>query len=273
MPTAGGLHKAIRNGHSIGCTAIQVFTSSPQQWKAKEITDEIAKQFQDAVAETKIDALISHDSYLVNLAATSEEIRLKSEAALAAEMNRCAKLDIPTVVSHMGSHLGQGEDVGLQMIAESAKRILSNTSGSVSIAMETTAGQGSNMGYKFEHLRSIIDANEGSPRLRVCLDTCHIFAAGYDIRDKVAYDKTIEEFDRVVGLDRLACIHANDSKHPLGSKKDRHEHIGKGEIGIEAFRLLVNDPRLAHAPIVVETPDADTMHAENVRVLFSILGK
>lgn len=217
--------------------------------------------------------LISHDSYLVNLAAPDREIREKSEAALIGEIKRCSKLGIPYVVSHMGSHLGQGEEVGLAMISESVARILHDSPEDVSIAMETTAGQGSNLGYKFEHLRAIIDANRGNARLRVCLDTCHIFAAGYDIRDKKSYRQAMLAFDEIVGFDRLACIHANDSKHPLGSRKDRHEHIGDGHIGLEAFRLLVNDKYIAHAPIVVETPEAESMHAHNVQLLFSLMKK
>jgi deoxyribonuclease-4 len=273
MPTSKGLHAAIRNGSEIGCTAVQVFTSSPQQWKAKVITDEMADDFRLAVKETNMRGLISHDSYLVNLAAPDPEIREKSEAALIGEIERCSKLGIPHVVSHMGSHLGQGEEVGLSMISESVANVLAATPKDVSIAMETTAGQGSNLGYKFEHLRSIIDANHGNARLRVCLDTCHIFAAGYDIRDRKSYRKTMLAFDDIIGFDRLACIHANDSKHPLGSRKDRHEHIGDGHIGIEAFRLLVNDPAIAHATIVVETPDAEKMHSRNVGLLFSLVKK
>lgn len=273
MPTSKGLHAAIRNGSEIGCTAVQVFTSSPQQWKAKEITDEIADSFRLAVKETKMQGLISHDSYLVNLAAPDREIRAKSEAALVGEIKRCSKLGIPYVVSHMGSHLGQGEEVGLAMISESVARILDDSPEDVAIAMETTAGQGSNLGYKFEQLCAIIDANQGNTRLRVCLDTCHIFAAGYDIRDKKSYRQTMLDFNNIVGFDRLACIHANDSKHPLGSRKDRHEHIGDGHIGLEAFRLLVNDKSIAHAPIVVETPEAESMHEHNVRLLFSLMKK
>lgn len=273
MPAAGGLHKAIRNGHAIGCTAIQVFTSSPQQWKGRVITDEIAEQFQQAVKETKMKALVSHDCYLVNLAAPSEEIREKSVNALTGEMERCARLEIPVVVSHLGSHMGLGEDEGIKQVAKHVRRILRQTPKDIHLAMETTAGQGTNLFFRFEQLQQLLDALDGNPRLCVCLDTCHVFAAGYDIRDKQSFDATIREFDKIVGLERLKCIHANDSKFPLGSRRDRHEHIGKGQIGLEAFRLFVNDRRVSHAPILIETPDAEQMHAKNVKTLLSLLKK
>jgi deoxyribonuclease-4 len=273
MPAAGGLHKAIRNAHAIGCTAIQVFTSSPQQWKGKVITDELADQFQHAVKETKMKALISHDCYLVNLAAPSEEIREKSVHALTGEMERCARLEIPVVVSHLGSHMGLGEEEGIRRVATHVKRILKQTPKDIYLAMETTAGQGTNLFFCFEQMGQLLDALDGDSRLCVCLDTCHVFAAGYDIRDKKSFDAAIRKFDKVVGLERLRCIHANDSKFPLGSRRDRHEHIGNGQIGLEAFRLFVNDRRLSHAPIVIETPDAETMHATNIKTLLSLLKK
>lgn len=273
MPAAGGLHKAILNGHSIGCTAVQVFTSSPQQWKAKVITDEIAHEFREAVKETEMKALISHDCYLVNLAAPNEDVREKSVHALSGELERCAKLGIPIVVSHLGSHMGLGEKEGIEQVARELKRLLKRAPKGVSLAMETTAGQGTNLFYRFEQLKQLLELLDGDARMKVCVDSCHIFAAGYDIRDKNTFDATFREFDKLVGLDRLVCIHANDSKFPLGSRRDRHEHIGKGHLGMEAFRLLVNDRRLAHAPIVIETPDAEKMHAKNVKTLLSLLKK
>ena len=271
MPTSGGLHLALQRGREIGCTAVQVFTSSPQQWKAKPLADEAVERFQQAQAATGIDCVVSHDSYLVNLCATNDEIRAKSIEGLKAEVERCARLGIRWVVSHMGSHLGAGEEAGLQAVAEGARRVFEETSDSVTLLMETTAGQGSALNYRFEHLATLLESLQGHPRLGVCLDTCHLFAAGYDLRDRESYEATFSELERWVGLDRVKAIHANDSKKGLGSRVDRHAHIGEGEIGIEAFRLLVNDPRWIEVPILLETPDAETMHKVNLERLKSLL--
>ncbi len=271
MPTSGGLHLALQRGREIGCTAVQVFTSSPQQWKAKPLADEAVERFQQAQAATGIDCVVSHDSYLVNLCATNDEIRAKSIEGLKAEVERCARLGIRWVVSHMGSHLGAGEEAGLQAVAEGARRVFEETSDSVTLLMETTAGQGSALNYRFEHLATLLESLQGHPRLGVCLDTCHLFAAGYDLRDRESYEATFSELERWVGLDRVKAIHANDSKKGLGSRVDRHAHIGEGEIGIEAFRLLVNDPRWIEVPILLETPDAETMHKVNLECLKSLL--
>lgn len=271
MPTSGGLHLALQRGQEIGCTAVQVFTSSPQQWKAKPLADEAVERFQQARAATGIDCVVSHDSYLVNLCATNDEIRAKSIEGLKAEIERCARLGIRWVVSHMGSHLGAGEEAGLQAVAEGARRVFEETSDSVTLLMETTAGQGSALNYRFEHLAMLLESLQGHPRLGVCLDTCHLFAAGYDLRDRESYEATFSELERWVGLDRVKAIHANDSKKGLGSRVDRHAHIGEGEIGIEAFRLLVNDRRWIEVPILLETPDAETMHKVNLERLKSLL--
>lgn len=272
MPTAGGLGNAVRNGKRIGCTAVQVFTSSPQQWKAKEITPEMAADFKAALAETGIDCVVSHDSYLVNLCAPTPENRAKSIEGLKGELRRCATYGIRWAVSHMGSHMDQGVEVGLRCVAASAAEVLADTPEEVMILAETTAGQGSALDSRFEELAAILDLMKGHPRLGVCLDTCHIFAAGYDIRTPETYEKTFEEFGRVVGFDRLKAIHCNDSKKGLGTRVDRHEHLGKGEIGPTAFHLLVNDPRFEQIPILIETPEADTMHEVNVKFLWEQIG-
>lgn len=269
MPAAGGLWNAVRNGKAIGCTAVQVFTSSPQMWKAKEVTDDMVSKLSEALKETGIGThIVSHDSYLINLAAPADELREKSTEGLKREIERCSKLRIPFVVSHMGAHVKQGEEVGLKRVAEATKRILKETPDDVTLLMETTAGQGTCLNYRFEHLATILDLLKGHKRLAVCLDTCHIFAAGYDIRTKKAYEETFQEFDRLVGCDRIKAIHCNDSKNPLGSRKDRHEHLGDGEIGATAFQCLVGDKRFENTPILVETPDADAMHATNVKRLW-----
>jgi deoxyribonuclease IV len=268
MPTSKGLGNSLRRGKEIGCTAVQVFTSSPQQWRSKAITPEMVADIAKAREETGIRAVVSHDSYLVNLCAPNEEIAEKSKRALTDELLRCSLLGIPFVVSHMGAHAGCGEPEGLARVAEVTKEILEETPEDVTICMETTAGQGSSLNHRFEHLGWIIEACGGHPRLGVCLDTCHIFAAGYDIREREGFERTFDEFERLVGFDRLKVVHANDSKKPFGSRVDRHAHIGEGEIGPEAFRMLVQDPRFAEIPIVIETPDAEEMHAKNVARLW-----
>lgn len=271
MPTSKGLGAAVRRAKEIGATAIQVFTSSPQQWRAKKITEEMAEDFLSARKETGIDWAISHDSYLINLAAPNEAMRAKSIEALIDEMERCAELRISYVVSHMGSHKGDGEEEGLKRLAMSTKEVLADSPRSVSLAMETTAGTGSSLGYRLEHLQEVIDRCEAPKRLVVCMDTCHVFSAGYDIRSEEGYERFIEDFDTRIGLKRLVCIHANDSLRPFGERKDRHAHIGDGEIGAAAFERIVNDTRLAHAPLIIETPNAEEMHAVNLERLRSMV--
>jgi deoxyribonuclease-4 len=270
MPTGKGLGDAIRAGHAIGCTAVQVFTSSPQTWRAKAITDEMVTDFIAAQNDTGITAVVSHDSYLVNLCAPDPDKRAQSIRGLTDELNRSARYGIKFVVSHMGAHMGQGVEGGIRAAAESAKEVLADSDPSVMLLMETTAGQGSSLNHRFEELAQMQD-QIGSDRIGVCLDTCHIFAAGYDIRAEDGYDQTFNEFDRLIGLDRLKVIHVNDSKKALGTRVDRHEHIGEGEIGETAFRLLVNDPRLLGKLMTVETPDAQTDHARNVAKLWSLI--
>jgi deoxyribonuclease-4 len=270
MPTGKGLYHAIRNGVAIGCTAIQVFTSSPRMWKGKPPTPAQVEALRAAVEETQLPApLVSHDTYLVNLCAPIEETRQKSRQTLTEEMIRCGQYGIALVVSHMGAHMGQGEEAGLRIVAEEAKEVLKETPESVTLLMETTAGQGSSLNYRFEQLAQVLEWAGSPDRLAVCLDTCHIFAAGYDIRTKEGYEQVFAEFDRIVGIDKIKCLHINDSKKPLGSRVDRHEHLGDGEIGPTAFECLMQDPRFAIVPCVVETPEAETMHAENVRRLWA----
>jgi deoxyribonuclease IV len=271
MPTSGGLGKAVRSGKEIGCTAVQVFTSSPQQWKSKPITDEMVADLDLARKETGITEVVSHDSYLINLCALDPEQRQKSKEGLASELRRCGQLGIKYVVSHMGAHMKQGEDCGMQAIAEATCEILDDTPEDVFLCMETTAGQGTCLGCRFEQLATVLERCKGNSRLAICLDTCHIFVAGYDIRTEETYHKTFEEFGRIIGFDRLKVIHCNDSKKPFGSRVDRHEHIGQGEIGPLAFQLLVNDPRFENTPILLETPEAPEGHAMNLATLKSYL--
>lgn len=268
MPTAGGLHNALLQGRRIGCSVVQLFTGNPRQWEPAPLSEAQIAAFTEARAQTGIGLVVAHDSYLINLAAPDPSILARSRAAFRAELERAESLGIAWLVTHMGAHLGTGEDEGLGVLAHSVRRILQETAGcAVGIALETTAGQGTSLGYRFEHLARVIEAADGERRISVCFDTCHAFAAGYDLRDARSYADTWEEFDRVIGMDRLSVIHANDAKKPLGSRVDRHEHIGKGEIGLECFRLLVNDRRLAHIPVVIETPEAEKMHPVNLALL------
>lgn len=270
MPIKGGLGAAVRNGKAIGCTAVQVFTSSPQQWAAKPVTDEMAADFQAAKAETGIDVVVSHDSYLVNLCAPTDEARAKSIEGLKGELRRCSKYGIKYAVSHIGSHLGQGPEEGLRICAESVKEVLADTPDDVMILAETTAGQGSSLDSKFEEIARLFELAGAPARLGVCLDTCHIFVAGYDIRTPETYEATFSEFDRIVGIKNLKAIHCNDTKKPLGSRVDRHDHIGEGFIGATAFELLVNDPRFFEVPILLETPEAPEGHAINLAKLWAM---
>lgn len=274
MPTSGGLHFAITGGHAIGCDAVQIFTKSPQQWKAKELTDEQVAAFRQASETTGVPCLASHDSYLINPASADEELLQKSRDALVHELQRCALLGIPFVVMHQGA-VGKGvsEADALQRLADSVKYALDATSAEgPMLLLETTAGQGSCLGYRFEQVQQVLDAVNAPERLNVCLDTCHLFAAGYDLRTPETYAATMTEFDERIGLNRVKMIHANDSKKELGSRVDRHEHVGQGHLGPEAFRLLLADARLAHAPLLLETPKEGDMDPVNLAALRTAAG-
>jgi deoxyribonuclease-4 len=273
MPTAGGVHNAITGGHKISCEAVQVFTASPRQWRSPSILDEAVRAFRGACTDCCITKTIAHDSYLINLAAPAgSEILEKSMAAFRGEMDRAEALGIDYLVTHPGAHGGDGEDVGIARIVESLDRLHADTAGyNLKVALETTAGQGTYLGSTFEQIARMIEGVKDPDRLVVCLDTCHIFSAGYDIRTRETYEETFALFDKIVGLDRLAVIHANDSKNPFDSRKDRHEHIGEGSIGEDAFRILVNDPRMAGIPMIVETPESETMHEVNVGRLRNLI--
>ena len=270
MPTGKGLGDAVKRGKAIGCSALQVFTSSPQQWRSKPITPQMTADLQKALAETGIgNKIVSHDSYLINLSAVDKEKQAMSREALTRELTRCGQLGIPYVVSHMGAHNGAGEEEGLRQVIEQTIEILKESPDNVTLLMETTAGQGSSLNYKFQHLAEIFDKTGSPDRLAVCLDTCHIFAAGYDIRTPEGYEKAFAEFDRLVGCARIKVLHVNDSKKALGSRVDRHDHLGDGLMGATPFELLVNDPRFEDTMMIVETPEAETMHEVNVGRLWN----
>ena len=270
MPTAGGLHKSLMGGSAIGCDVVQLFTANPKQWTHAPLAGETIKAYRDAQEAVGIGSTVAHDSYLINLAAPTPAVLEKSLTAFREELDRAHQLDIPWVVTHMGAHLDQGEDEAMSRLVASLKQILEETDKEgyrVGVALETTAGQGTGLGWRFEQLGQILREVGPTPRLGVCLDTCHIFAAGYDLRDADAYNHTFAEFDRIIGLDNLKVIHANDCQKPLGCRVDRHAHIGEGQIGSTGFALLATDPRLQHIPMLVETPDSDAMHRVNIERL------
>ena len=264
MPIKNGLGGAVREGKNIGCSAIQVFTKSPQLWKAKPISDDMVADYKLAMSETGIESVMCHDSYLINLAAAGEELRAKSLAGLTDEMNRCAQYGIKLLNSHMGAHVGQGVEEGIRLLVAGAKVALANSDPSVMLVMETTAATGTSLGATFEQLRAVLDGVHGDKRVAVCVDTCHIFAAGYDIRTPETFNETFAKFEDVIGFDRLVAVHCNDSIGGLGSKKDRHAPIGE-----ECFRLLVNDKRFENIPILLETPIEDEGHERDLAKLKS----
>jgi deoxyribonuclease-4 len=268
MSIAGGVFNALLEGEKVGCTTIQIFTKSSNQWRAKELSQDELDRYHAEQKRTGISPVVAHDSYLINLASPDAALLKKSREAFLEEMGRCEKMKIPFLVTHPGSHMGQGDDEGLKKVAESLDWLHERSDDyKVNIALECTAGQGTNLGYRFEHLAKIMELCAHPERVRICLDTCHIFGAGYDIRTPQTYEKTISEFDRIIGLKRLVAIHLNDSKKGLGLRVDRHEHIGKGLIGEKAFGFIVNDSRFEKTPKILETPNANDMHKVNLGIL------
>ena len=264
-----GVHESISGGHdkaviaaaNAGFDCVQLFSKNSSQWKATPLADKEGERFQQALQSRKIRFPLVHDSYLINLASGKEDLRQKSIMAFADELERTALLGIPWIVMHPGSPTGDesknAEDNGLCRIAEAFNVIFQQTktsAPSVMVLLETTAGQGSNLGWKFEHLARIIELSACSERFGVCVDTCHITAAGYSLASSKEYDATFEQFDQIIGLDRLKAFHLNDTVKGIGSRVDRHAHIGHGALGREPFRFLVNDPRFANLPMYLETP-------------------
>ncbi|MEW5801208.1 MAG: deoxyribonuclease IV [bacterium] len=250
---AGGITRSIERGLSIGCNAIQIFTGYNNRWVSKAIPPEDMAGFHRE--KSRVGIIFAHNNYLVNLASPNSETARKSYRSMLEELQRAESLGLPFLVIHPGSHLGSGEREGLSRISRHLNSLLAETSGSsLQILLETTAGQGSNLGYRFEHLLEILSLVHNQDRIGICFDTCHSFAAGYDFRTPTGYRSTFEEFDRIIGTSRIMAFHLNDSRYEAGSRKDRHEHIGQGALGLEAFRLLLNDERFAHVPMVIETP-------------------
>lgn len=263
MSVAGGYHNAVLLAKEAGCDCVQLFTKNNNQWKAKPITDEDVQKFQQALADNQIGYPISHASYLINLASPDPELRQKSIDAFAIELQRAAQLGIPYVVLHPGSYTTSDEPTGLATVAESLDKVHQQVGDiEAQCLLENTAGQGSNLGNDFQHLKTIIDATAQPDRLGVCFDTCHAFAAGYAMDTPEAYADTIAAIEESFGVDRIRAFHLNDSKKPFGSRKDRHEAIGQGEMGLEPFRHLLNDPRFAKVPMYLETPKESSKGTE-----------
>ena len=279
MSVAGGLHRAFERIKAVGGQSLQIFTRNQRQWDAPPILREESELFYKAWEESGGLPVVAHGSYLVNLADPDPEKAQRAVAAFAAEIVRASALGIPWLAMHPGFHMGRGVEAGLELFVNNLDRAIelggAHAGGNVDVAvlLETTAGQGSALGAKFEELAYMLDASRYSSRLGVCYDTCHAFAAGYDIRTPESYGETFSLFDKLIGVKHLKLFHLNDSKKGLGAKRDRHEHIGEGQIGLEAFRLLVNDPRFSHLPMVLETPKENGTIKDkmNLRTLRSLL--
>ena len=274
MSIRGGVSMAIERARSIHCTAMQIFVKNNMQWFARPLTRDEIRAFLDHVQRGELSSIFGHANYLINLAATNPQFHVNSVRALAEELTRADQLELPFLVLHPGAHLGAGEEAGLEKIIASVDEVFRQIPHvKTNIALETTAGQGSCLGNRLEHLAFIIANVREAERLRVCLDTAHLFAAGYDIARESAVRKTLRDFDRVIGRDRLAVIHLNDSKTARGSRVDRHEHIGKGRIGLNAFRFIMRSRRFRKIPKVLETPKGKDLAEDvmNLRTLRRLL--
>lgn len=259
LSTAGGLHKAYERGAEVDCDTIMIFTKSNRQWKAKPLDDKAIEAFREAGAEyDNIFPVAVHASYLINIGSSNDELWEKSYQALKVEVERAEALGISTITFHPGAFVDADEETGLSNISRGINRLLEETPGfKTTICLEIMAGTGTTLGYRFEHhayLLNQVKSSVNRERMGVCFDTCHVFSAGYDIRSPEAYEQTLAHFDEVVGLEWIKCFHFNDSKHTFGERKDRHEHIGRGSIGLEGFANFVNDPRWADHPAHLETP-------------------
>jgi deoxyribonuclease-4 len=276
MSIAGGCDRAVLAASRLGFETVQLFTKNNNQWRAPELTDGQVAAFRTALEETGIVDPVAHTSYLINLASPDDALWEKSIAAMVVEVERCARLGICDLVVHPGAHKGEGEERGLERIARGLDQVERMTHGlPVVIDLETTAGQGTCLGHRFEHIGQILALVARSERFAVCVDTCHIFAAGYSLATAKEYHSTIKELDRAVGLERIRVWHLNDSVRECASRVDRHAAIGRGRLGMPPFRFLVNDSRFAQIPMILETPkgtrDGEELDAINLRTLRGLL--
>ncbi|MFO0938452.1 MAG: deoxyribonuclease IV [Gemmataceae bacterium] len=278
LSVSGGFHFAAEAAVELHCDTVQIFSKAPSQWHGKPIAEGDAKLFRDAVKKAKLKFPTVHDSYLINLAAPEEAPWKKSIAAFVDEIKRADQLGAQYLVTHPGAHVGGGEEAGVKRVIEALKITFEQTADAeVMVLLETTAGMGTTLGYRFEHIADMLDGVGERKRIGVCVDTCHIFAAGYQMGSDEDYQKTFGEFDRLIGLNRLKLFHLNDSVKPLGSRVDRHAAIGQGHIGEGAFRRIVTDPRFAKLPMILETPkegaNGEAMDPVNLAKLKSFLPK
>ena len=276
MSVAGGIYKAAEESEAHLCQTVQVFTKNASKWKGKPLSQEDIDNFRRAARKANLKHNLSHNSYLINLASPDDGMFAKSIEAFVDEMQRAEQLELDYLVAHPGSHLKTGEEAGISRIAHGLDEIHRRCPDfKVMILLEITAGQGTNLGCKFEHMAGILKLVKHAEKLGICFDTCHAFAAGYPLFPKADYDATWQEFDTLIGIKKLKAFHLNDSKKGLGSRVDRHEHIGKGALGLEPFRLILNDPRFASLPMVLETPkeegDNHDMDGVNLTVLRNLI--
>ncbi len=275
MSIAGGYYRAVEAAARTGCDCVQLFTRNNSQWRAKPISQEEADLFRSKLVELDISHPVSHASYLINLASPNPELLQKSIDAMVIELQRAEQLGIPYVIVHPGSYTTSDEATGIATICASLDQIYEQIDGlAVQVLLENTAGQGTNLGWQFEQLGAMIGGCQVSSRVGVCIDTCHAFAAGYELTEPADYRTTFETLDRIIPLENIRAFHLNDSKHPPGSRRDRHEHIGRGEMGLEPFRNLLNDPRFQSVPMYLETAkgsehgrDLDEINLETLRNL------
>jgi deoxyribonuclease-4 len=274
MSVAGGLSKAFERAASINTNTMQVFTKNQNRWEQKPTPPEEIERWNQAWAATGVGPVTSHAAYLINLGSPDDVLWQRSINAMADELARAEELGILGVVVHPGGHMGAGEEAGIARIAAGLNRAHALTPGFKTLTLlETTAGQGTHLGYRFEQLRGMLDQADAPERIGFCFDTCHVFAAGYDIRTPETYAATMAEFDRLLGLDRLKSFHFNDCKKPLGSRVDRHDHIGVGMLGLAAFGFILNDPHFTATPMILETPKSEDMHEdqENLAALRNLI--
>ena len=259
LSIAGGLPRAVDRAVASRCEALQIFTKSAGQWRARPLPDDEVTLFRRRVADSGVRPVFAHNSYLINIAAASPLLRQQSLAALREELERADRLGLDGLIMHPGSFTTGTEEEGLQLIADGLRQLVAERpAGGAMILLEHTAGQGTNLGHRFEHLAAIIQLLDHTPVVGICLDTCHLLSAGYDLCSDAGYRRTFSEFDRLIGIRRIKAFHLNDSKKPCGSRVDRHEHIGKGCLGLDPFRRLLNDRRFARLPMLLETPKLDT---------------
>lgn len=270
---AGGVYKALEKAIEFGATTLQIFTGNQKQWQSKDISDADAEKWHEILANSNLKKVMSHDSYLINLGSNKPELLEKSKTLFKREVGRCQKLGLTYLNFHPGAATGATEEACLDRICESLISFAPLfKDDSLTLLLETTAGQGSTVGYSFEHLGYIIKKVHTHVPIGVCIDTCHIFSAGYDIRDKSAWDETLQAFETHIGLKYLKALHVNDSMKPLDSRRDRHASLGEGEIGMECFKVMMQHPKLANLPKYLETPNGDTMWKKEIALLKKFQG-